>query len=92
MSEVKRTDVKEDHIKNKVKAYRRFMDWTQEELSEKSGVSKSTIWFMETKRIKEPTISIMRSVAKAFGKKVEEIFDINDEWTEEETRKIFFKK
>lgn len=76
-------------VKNKVKSYRFVNNWSQEELAEKAGISKSTVYFIETGRNPSPGVGTMRKIAKAFHKKVEEVFDINGEWDDNEWKKIF---
>lgn len=78
-----------EDMKNKIKALRFLYNWTQNDLAEKSGISKSTIFFVENGDVKTPTISTMRGIAAAFGKKVEEVFDINGTWEEDEWKKVF---
>jgi len=62
----------------KLKAARAAMDLSQQDLADKVGVSRQTINAIE-KGDYNPTINLCRSICKALGKTLDEIF-----WEEEE--------
>lgn len=61
-------------MKNKVKEYREKENLTQEELSQKSGVSRNTISSLETGTNTNVTYDVMQRLAKALNRKVTTIF------------------
>lgn len=61
-------------MKNKVKYYREMKGISQEELAEKSGISRTTISGFENETIKVTTNSTMDKVAKALGVSTVELF------------------
>ena len=63
-----------EKMKNKVREYREKENLTQEELSQKSGVSRNTISALETGTNTNVTYDVMQRLAKALNKKVATIF------------------
>lgn len=61
-------------MKNKVKHYRELAGFTQEELSEKSDVSRNTISSLETGSNTNVTYDTMIKIARALNEKVATIF------------------
>lgn len=61
-------------MQNRVKEYREKAKMTQEELAEKSDVSRNTISSLETGANTNVTYEIMEKIAKALNKKVATIF------------------
>lgn len=61
-------------MKNKVKEYREKAEMTQEQLAEKSGVSRNTISALETGTNTNVTYEIMQKISKSLNKKVATIF------------------
>ena len=61
-------------MKSKVKYYRELKNWSQEKLSEKSGVSRNTISAIETETNTNVTYDVMEKIANALDKKVATIF------------------
>jgi len=61
-------------LKNKVKYYRELAGLTQEDLSEKSEVSRNTISSLETGSNTNVTYDTMIKIANALNKKVATIF------------------
>lgn len=61
-------------MQNRVKEYREKAKMTQEELAEKSEVSRNTISSLETGANTNVTYEIMERIAKALNKKVATIF------------------
>lgn len=64
-------------MQNKVKKYREKYNMTQEELAEKSNVSRNTISALETDINTNVTYKIMEKIAKALNEKVANIFFSN---------------
>ena len=62
----------------KLKAARAALDLSQQELADKVGVSRQTINAIE-KGDYNPTINLCRSICKALGRTLDELF-----WEEEE--------
>ena len=60
----------------KIKEVREKRGMTQEELSEKSGISRTTISDLENGKIKNTSASTMVSISKALKCKVKDIFFI----------------
>ena len=63
-----------EKMQNKVKEYREKAKMTQEELAEKSEVSRNTISSLETGANTNVTYEIMEKIANALNKKVATIF------------------
>ena len=61
-------------MKNRVKEYREMAKMTQEELAEKSEVSRNTISSLETGTNTNDTYDTMSKIAKALNRKVATIF------------------
>lgn len=64
-------------MKNRLKEAREDKGISQEELSEKSGVSRTTISELETEKKEVTTNITLEKIAKALGEKVSNIFFIN---------------
>lgn len=60
-------------MKNRLKVLRAEQDWSQADLAEKLNVSRQTINAIETEKY-DPSLPLAFSIAKLFGKKIEEIF------------------
>ena len=65
-------------LKNKIKVYRAMNDWTQEELARRVDVTRKTINTVENRKF-VPSAYLALKIARAFGVSVEEIFQIDDE-------------
>lgn len=61
-------------MKNKVKYYRELKSWSQEELAERSNVSRTTISGFENGSIKVTTNTTMDKIAEALGVSTIELF------------------
>lgn len=61
-------------LKNKVEEYRKEKGFSQEELAEKSTVSRNTISMLERQVNVNATYETMKNIADALEKKVSEIF------------------
>lgn len=60
-------------MENRLKILRNKRGWTQEELSEKIGVSRQTVISLENGRY-SPSLSLAFKIARTFGCAIEEIF------------------
>lgn len=60
-------------MKNNLKVLRAERDWSQADLADKLNVSRQTINAIETEKY-DPSLPLAFSIAKLFGKKIEEIF------------------
>lgn len=65
-------------MKNKIKVYRAMFDLTQEDLSEKVGVSRQTINAIEKDRY-NPSLDLAFKLAKLFEVGIEDIFTHEEE-------------
>ena len=65
-------------MKNKIKVYRAMFDLTQEDLSEKVGVSRQTINAIEKDRY-NPSLDLAFKLAKLFEVGIEDIFTYEEE-------------
>ena len=64
-------------MKNTIKIERVLKNITQEDLAKKIGVSRQTINAMEAGKYVPSTVLALK-IAKYFGKKVEDIFELED--------------
>jgi len=64
-------------MRNTIKIERAIMNITQEELSQKIGVSRQTINAMELNKY-VPSTTLSLKIAKLFNKQVEEIFILEE--------------
>ncbi|MFC7347674.1 helix-turn-helix transcriptional regulator [Chryseobacterium zhengzhouense] len=64
-------------MKNTIKIQRALKSFTQEDLAKKIGVSRQTINAMEAGKY-VPSAVLALKIAKCFGKKVEEIFELEE--------------
>lgn len=60
-------------MKNTIKVYRAMHDLTQEQLSEKLGVSRQTINAIEKEKY-DPSLDLAFKIAHLFKVKIEEVF------------------
>lgn len=58
----------------RIKEFRESLQMTQEELAQKSGVSRGTISAMENGTSKETTTKTLVKIARALGTSVDNIF------------------
>lgn len=61
-------------MENQVKRVREQLGLTQEDLSKKSGISRSVLANIENNRAKNYTAKTMIAIADALNKRVDEIF------------------
>lgn len=61
-------------MKNRVKEFREKLGLTQEELAQKSGVSRTTISGFENGSIEITTNTTMEKIAEALNKKTKTVF------------------
>ena len=64
-------------MKNRLKEERETKNWSQEDLSRESGVSRTTISDIETGKKVVVTNVTLEKLANALGKKITKIFFIN---------------
>ncbi|HJJ15449.1 MAG TPA: helix-turn-helix transcriptional regulator [Clostridiaceae bacterium] len=64
-------------MKNRLREAREEKGISQEELSEKSGISRTTISELETEKKEVTTNITLEKIATALGEKVSNIFFIN---------------
>lgn len=64
-------------MKNRLREIREEKGMSQEELSDKSGVSRTTISELETDKKEVTTNITLEKIANALGEKVSNIFFIN---------------
>lgn len=60
-------------MKHCIKELRTSFGWTQEQLSEKLGVSRQTVISIENGRY-NPSLELAFRISKLFGKTIEEVF------------------
>ena len=65
-------------MKNRMRVFRAEMDWTQADLAAKVGVSRQAIIAIENGKY-EPGLGLAFRIAGIFGKKIEEVFQWNDQ-------------
>ena len=73
----------EKSLKNKIKVYRAMNDWTQEELARRVNVTRKTINTVENRKF-IPSTYLALKIARAFGVTVEEVFQIDEDFSESE--------
>lgn len=64
-------------IKNRIKEFRAKKDMTQSELAKIVGVRRETIGNIEKGRY-NPSLVLAWDIAKVFGVKIEDIFEVTD--------------
>ncbi len=64
-------------MKNRIHVLRAEHRWTQAELAERLNVSRQTINALETEKY-DPSLPLAFSIARLFGKPLEEIFFYED--------------
>ncbi|MCI0639101.1 MAG: helix-turn-helix transcriptional regulator [Gemmataceae bacterium] len=65
-------------MKNRLKVLRAERDWSQAELAERLEVSRQTVNAVETGKY-EPSLSLAFRIARLFGQRIEEIFQLDSE-------------
>jgi len=65
--------VSRDELRNTLKVHRARMDWTQEELARRVGVTRKTVNTIEN-GVYVPSTVLALKMAKAFGAAVEDLF------------------
>ena len=64
-------------MKNHMHVLRAERGWSQAELARRLGVSRQTVNAIETDRY-DPSLPLAFGIARAFGKRIEEIFEPKD--------------
>lgn len=67
-----------DELSNTLKVQRARMDWTQEELARRVGVTRKTVNTVEN-GVYVPSTVLALKMARAFGVTVEELFRLPEE-------------
>ncbi len=67
----------QEQIKNQLKVHRARMDWTQEELARRVGVTRKTVNTIEN-GVYIPSTYLALKFARAFGVAVEDLFQLLD--------------
>ncbi len=62
----------------KIKEFRERLNMSQEELAERSGISRATISMLENDSAKEALTSTLRALASALGTTVTDLFFAED--------------
>ena len=65
-------------MKNRLRVLRAELDWTQEDLAQRLGVSRQAIIAIEKEKY-DPSLPLAFKLAQLFGKKIEDIFEPTDE-------------
>ena len=61
-------------MQNNIEKIRKSLNMTQEELAQKSGISRVTIGNFENGKIEVTTNQTMEKIANALGKKINDVF------------------
>lgn len=64
-------------MKNSVKVQRAILELTQGQLAKKAGVSRQTIYAIETQKY-EPSVVLALKIADICGKSVNDIFELEE--------------
>lgn len=62
-------------MKNKIRSMRTEREWSQEDLAQKLGVSRQTVNAIENDKY-DPMLPLAYNIAKAFGKRIEDVFQL----------------
>ncbi|AFH61875.1 helix-turn-helix transcriptional regulator [Paenibacillus caseinilyticus] len=65
-------------MKNRIKDMRAERAWTQEQLSERVGVSRQTVISIENGRY-NPSLELAFKLARAFGCAIEDLFSLEED-------------
>lgn len=65
-------------MRNKIKIERAIHNLTQDDLAKKVGVSRQTINAMEANKYVPSTVLALK-IARIFGRRVEDVFELEDE-------------
>ena len=68
----------QERLKNTLKVHRARMDWTQEELARRVGVTRKTINTVEN-GVYVPSAYLALKIARAFGVPFEDVFQLDEE-------------
>ena len=69
-------------LRNELKVHRAMQNWMQAELARRVDVTRKTINTVENSRF-VPSVCLALKLARAFGVPVEELFQLDDERTQE---------
>ncbi len=65
-------------MENRIGDYRKAMGMTQQELAERTGVSRQTIISLENGRY-NPSLTLAHKLAVCFGRRIEDIFGFEED-------------
>jgi putative transcriptional regulator len=65
------------HVRNHIRKARTEKRWSQGQVAQKTGVARQTINAIENSR-SVPTLELAMKLAQAFGRPVEELFQLDD--------------
>lgn len=65
-------------MKNRLRELRAEREWSQSDLADRTEVSRQTINAIETGKY-DPSLPLAFKIAAAFGKRIEQIFDPDDQ-------------
>lgn len=78
---------------DKIRALRKKMKLTLDELADKTGSSKSYIWELENRPVVRPSADKIARIAEVFGVTVEFLLDDGkQEVSESDVDKVFFRR
>ncbi len=72
----------DNEIRNHVRRHRRVHDMTQQELADRVGVTRQTVFSIEKGRY-NPSVGLALRIARVFGVPVETLFELNEEGRDE---------
>jgi len=64
-------------MKNKIRSMRTERNWSQEDMAQKLGVSRQTVNAIENDKY-DPMLPLAYKIAKAFGKRIEDVFQLEE--------------
>ena len=65
-------------MKNRIRELRMAKDWSQDELAQRSGVSRQTVNAIENDKY-DPMLPLAFKIARLFGKRIENVFVYEDD-------------
>jgi putative transcriptional regulator len=65
-------------VKNRLRVLRAELDWSQQQLADRLGVSRQTVNAIETEKY-DPSLPLAFKIAQIFQRRIEEIFFPDEE-------------
>jgi putative transcriptional regulator len=65
-------------MKNRLRVLRAELDWTQEDLAQRLGISRQAVIAIEKEKY-DPSLPLAFKISRLFRLRIEEIFKIEDE-------------